>query len=170
MKKISLYSILFVLIAASIQACGPSEEERRAAEQARLDSLKQAEQQRIEALMQAREDSLAKVQKTEMEESGGEERSDDAKPAPASGDFAEDGSYAVQVGAWRSEVKANRFIRNWADRNYPSAYVVQTGNEETGDIWFRVRVGFFANEADAEQLGRELAEELDTGYWVTKAR
>lgn len=170
MKKLSLYSILIVLIAASVQACGPSDEERRAAEQARLDSLKQAEQQRIEALMQAREDSLAKVQKTEMEQQGNDEEAEQAKPAPASGDFAEDGSYAVQVGAWRSEVKANRFIRSWADRNYPNAYVVQTGDEATGDIWFRVRVGFFATEADAEQLGMELAEELDTGYWVTKAR
>ena len=65
-----------------------------------------------------------------------------------------------------SEEKAQSFVDSWADRNYPNAYVVKTGNELTGDIWFRVRVGNFATRLDAENFGTELATEINSGFWV----
>ena len=164
MNKISIYTLIAGFLVLSIQACGPSEEERRAREQARLDSLRQVQQQEIEALMQARQDSIDAAQAsqgmTEEEES----------PAMATGMFAEDGAYAVQVGAWRSQEKAQSMADELSARDYPDVYTVQVGDESTGDVWFRVRIGFFATEADAAQLGADLAEELNTGYWVSKAR
>lgn len=158
MKHLGIYTIVIAFALIMIQGCGPSEEEKRAAEQARLDSLRQVEQQRIEQLMQAREDSLARVAEQQaMEEE--EEKS--------SANFAEDGQYAVQVGAFRSETQANSYRDKLRDRDYPSVYTVKVGEEETGDIWFRLRVGFFASEADAENFGAKLGEELNTGYWVS---
>ncbi|MFP8489516.1 SPOR domain-containing protein [Gracilimonas sp. Q87] len=160
MKNLSIYTLVFAFALISIQGCGPSEEERRAAEQARLDSLRQVEQQRIEQLMQAREDSLARVAEQQaMEEEEEEEKS---------GNFAENGNYAVQVGAFRSETQANSYRDKLRERNYPNVYTVKVGDEKTGDIWFRLRVGFFANEADAEAFGAKLGQELNTGYWVSK--
>lgn len=158
MKKLSIYTLLLALALISIQACGPSEEERRAAEQARLDSLRQIEEQRIAEFMQAREDSLARVAEQEQaeEQSSGSQFS-----------FAEDGDYAVQVGAFRSEEKANSYQNQLQERDFPNVYTVKVGNEETGDIWFRLRVGYFASKSDAETLGKELARELNTGYWVS---
>lgn len=157
MKKLSLYTLLLAVGLLSIQACGPSEEERRAAEQARLDSLQQVQEQRIAEQMQAREDSLARV--AEQQRIAEEE----AKPQ-----FAEDGEYAVQVGAFRSEMKANAYKEDISDREYPNIYVVKVGDESTGNVWFRLRVGFFADKQEAEELGRELAEELNSNYWVSK--
>ena len=157
MKKLGIYTLLLFVAFISLQACGPSEEERRAAQQARLDSLQQVEEQRVAEMMQAREDSLARV--AEQQRMAEEE----AKPG-----FAEDGEYAVQVGAFRSEVQANSYRDELKDREYPHVYTVKVGNEETGDIWFRLRVGFFASEAEAEELGEELGSELNTGYWVSK--
>jgi cell division septation protein DedD len=156
MKNLGIYSLLLALIMV-VQACGPSEEERRAAEQARLDSLRQVEEQRIAEMMQAREDSIARAR--EQQRIAEEE----AKPQ-----FAEDGTYAVQVGAFRSEESANNYKNKIADREYPHIYIVKIGEEETGDVWFRLRVGFFAEKADAEELGEELGTELNTGYWVSK--
>lgn len=159
MKKLGIYTFVVAFALITIQGCGPSEEERRAAEQARLDSLRQVEQQRIEQLMQAREDSLARVAEQQaMEEQENED----------SGNFAENGEYAVQVGAFRSETQANSYRDKLRERDYPSVYTVKVGEEETGDIWFRLRVGFFENEADAESFGAELGKELNTGYWVSK--
>jgi cell division septation protein DedD len=106
--------------------------------------------------MQAREDSLARVaQQEQIEEE-------------TSTQFAEDGEYAVQVGAFRSEDQANTYKNRLSDREYPHIYTVKVGEEETGDVWFRLRVGFFATKTDAEEFGAELGRELNTGYWVSK--
>ncbi|MBD3617508.1 MAG: SPOR domain-containing protein [Gracilimonas sp.] len=160
MKKISIYSLLLAMALLSIQACGPSEEERRAAEQARLDSLRQVEQQRIAQQVQAYEDSVARAnQQQEMQQENETEFS-----------FAENGNYAVQVGAFRSEEQANSYRNKLRERDYPNVYTVKVGEEETGDIWFRLRVGYFASKEDAEEFGRQLGQELDTGYWVSNVR
>ncbi|MEX0845224.1 MAG: SPOR domain-containing protein [Balneolaceae bacterium] len=157
MKKLSIYTILLAMALFSIQACGPSEEERQAAEQARLDSLRQVEQQRIEQMMQAREDSLARVEAQKQME---EEKS--------SAQFSENGTYAIQVGAFRSEAKAQSYKNSISNREYPNVYIIRTGNEETGNIWFRLRVGFFDTKEAASKLGKELGKELNSGYWVSK--
>lgn len=159
MKKISTYILLMAVALFSFQACGPSEEERRAAEQARLDSLRQVQQQQIDAMMKARQDSIAQAQEQqeEMEEEQGSQ-------------FVEGGTYAVQVGAFRSEEEAMEYKNMLSDRDYPHIYTVKVGNEETGDVWFRLRVGFFAEKAAAESFGAELGSELNTGYWVSKVQ
>ncbi|MBO6585167.1 MAG: SPOR domain-containing protein [Gracilimonas sp.] len=159
MKKVSIYTLLLAVALVSFQACGPSEEERRAKEQARLDSLRQVQEQRIAEMMQAREDSIAqaKQQQEMVEEQQGPQ-------------FAEDGTYVVQVGAFRSEEEANEYKNTLTDRDYPHVYTVKIGKEETGDVWFRLRVGFFAEKAEAEEFGAELGSELNTGYWVSKVQ
>ncbi|MEQ9264383.1 MAG: SPOR domain-containing protein [Balneolaceae bacterium] len=58
-------------------------------------------------------------------------------------------------------------MNKWEDRNYPSAYVVKIGDEATGDVWFRVRVGFFDTKEGAETFGAELSQEINSGYWVS---
>lgn len=157
MKKLSIYTLLLAVALISIQACGPSEEERRAAEQARLDSLRHVEEQRIaDQIEQSRRDSVAQAQ---------EQRKREEAAGPQ---FAEDGDYALQVGAFRSETKAESYLAKWNDRGYDHLYVVKTGNEKTGDVWFRLRVGFFDSKDEAEKLGKELAEEINSGYWVSK--
>ena len=81
-------------------------------------------------------------------------------------DFSEEGQFLVQVGAWRSEEKAQSYVDSWSDRDYPNAYVIKTGNELTGDIWFRVRIGYFSTPISAENFGSELSTEINSGYWV----
>jgi cell division septation protein DedD len=156
MKKISLYSVLLAVTFMTVMACGESEAERMAREKARLDSLRQVEQQKIAAMMAEMEDSVQAAQ--EMPSDEGESSSNT--------NISESGSYVVQVGAWRSEEKAQSFVNKWADRNYPSSYVIKTGDEATGDIWFRVRVGYFQTRKAAQEFGADLAAEINTGFWV----
>ncbi|MEX0721055.1 MAG: SPOR domain-containing protein [Balneolaceae bacterium] len=160
MKNLSIYTLVLAITLVAIQACGPSEEERKAAEEARLDSLRQVEQQRLAALTEAREDSLTLVAEEEriMEEEAN------------SINFVDGGDFAVQVGAWRSEEKANSFLNRWSDRDYSSVYVVEVGDSKSGNVWYRVRIGFFGSKQDAENLGIELAEEINSGYWVSRVQ
>ena len=170
MKKIGSKTLFLAIGLMLIQACGPSEAEKRAAEQARMDSLRAVQQQQIAEQMAALQDSLDSTDGGEITTPAASKT--EAKPTMSSTTykFVENGMYAVQVGAFRSEDKANGFVAKWADRDYPSSYVVKVGDEASGDVWFRVRIGFFGDKADAEALGAELAKEINSGFWVSKVR
>jgi len=161
MKRIGIYFFALLLTGSLLQGCGESEEERKAREQARLDSLRQAEQAKIDSMMQARQDSIAAAEAATQEE---EEQETDYSDIQ----FSEDGEYIVQVGAWRSEVKANSFVETWNQRGYEQAYSIKVGNEQTGDVWFRVRIGFLPSKEEAEKFGQRLNSEYGTPYWVSK--
>ncbi len=157
MKKFNVFSLILATLLVIAACGGESEEERMAREQARLDSLRAAEQARVAAMMeQMRQDSIAAAEAGAME----------VEPQIEYG-FTEEGSFVVQVGAWRSEEKAQWFIDRWADRNYPNAFVIKHGTEENGDIWFRVRVGNFGSREAASAFGGQLAAEINSDYWVT---
>lgn len=156
MKNFSLYTLLLAVTFMTFTACGESEAERQAREQARLDSLRLVEQQKVAAMMAELEDSAT------VNDSGMEEMEEETHNSSIS----ESGSYVVQVGAWRSEHKAQSFVDMWSDRNYPSSYVIKIGNEATGDVWFRVRVGYFQTREAAKEFGTTLAGEINTGFWV----
>ena len=151
MKKapLLLFLMAFTLIGFS---CGESEEDRMAREQARIDSLRVAEQAALEARMQAVEDSLAAVEAARLAE----------EVAKTSYTFDESGLYTIQIGSWRSETKANQIAARWA-RRVTAAYVDQSGDETTGDVWFRVRVGYFPTMQDAQNFGNEMG----LNFWVT---
>tara|TARA_B100000963_G_scaffold358486_1_gene383237 strand:- start:379 stop:843 length:465 start_codon:yes stop_codon:yes gene_type:complete len=151
MKKapLLLFLMAFTIIGFS---CGESEADRMAREQARIDSLRVAEQAALEARMQAVEDSLAAVEAARLAE----------EVAKTSYTFDEAGLYTIQIGSWRSETKANQIAARWA-RRVTAAYVDQTGDETTGDVWFRVRVGYFPTMQDAENFGTEMG----LNFWVT---
>ena len=152
MKKAFL--LLFLMAFAMIGfSCGESEADRMAREQARIDSIRVAEQAALEARMQAVEDSLAAVEAVQLAE----------ETAKTTSTFDENGSYVIQTGAWRSEVKANAQAAQWASEGVSAAYVVQTGDETTGDVWFRVRLGYFPSMQDAQNFGTEMG----LSYWVT---
>lgn len=158
MKNFSLYTVLIAVTFMTFTACGESEAEKQARLQAKLDSARVAEQAKIAEMMQAYEDSVNAANPDGMKEM--------EEDTPMNSSISESGSYVVQVGAWRSEDKAQSFVDMWSDRNYPSSYVIKTGNEETGDVWFRVRVGNFETRDAAQQFGTNLAAEINTGFWV----
>lgn len=157
MKKWSHIITISVLGVFVIQACGPSESELQEREQARLDSL---ERVRVE---QTRLDSIATVQRIFEEERR-------AAAERQIFNYTSDGSYTVQVGSWRSQTKANEMADEWKSRGFENAYTTQYGKEETGDIWFRVRLGRLATEEDAIRLQNVVTEDYDVQAWVSRLR
>ncbi len=170
MKNIGLYTILGLIILGLFQACGESEKERMAREKARLDSLRAVQQAEIDRLMKARQDSIDAANGGMENENSVDNEEDSGMRSYGDVMFDENGEYVVQVGAWRSEEKADRFAKEWAGRGYENAYTIRVGNEETGDVWFRVRIGFLASKEDAEALGQQLNSEFGTPFWTSKVQ
>lgn len=162
MKNHGRIIAFFIALTLILQACGPSEAEKRAAEQARMDSIRAVQEREIAEQMAALQDSLDKAEAADLEEDKKEERADGQIH------FSENGEYAVQIGAFRSEDKANNYLSTLSQRNYPSSYVVKIGTEDDGDIWFRLRVGYFDHPDEAAKLGEILAREINSEYWVSK--
>lgn len=160
MKRIVLFLVTAAISISVLNGCGPSEEEIRQREQARQDSLEQVRQaqlaqQRQAKLEQQRQDSIAAAKQREIERNRIE--------------FDSNGAFAVQVGAWRSLDKAEAMVQKWVNQGFDKAFVVKFGKEETGNIWFRVRLGRFATIEMAEKFQAKLQREQNVDSWISMA-
>ncbi|MDX1636684.1 MAG: SPOR domain-containing protein [Balneolaceae bacterium] len=166
MKTFPVYLLTTITLIALITACGPSQEEqqRQQREQARQDSLEQVRQQQLQ---QQRMDSIAKARKQAQADSlEAEKKKEEEEQRQIS--FDPNGPLAVQVEAWRSHDKAQAQVQKWKDRGFPNAYVVKHGNPETGNIWFRVRLGRVLDEAMAQRVGNQLHKKYGEKYWIAE--
>ncbi len=159
MKRVVIFLITSAMAISMLQACGPSEEEIQQREQARQDSLERVQQQRLE---QQRQDSIEQARQDSIEAAQKERERNRIE-------YDSDGAFAVQVEAWRSKEKAEEQIPKWVDRGYENAYVVKMGNEETGDVWFRVRLGRVATKDMAEKLQDKLMNNHNAKSWISMA-
>lgn len=159
MKTLLTFLGASILAATLFAGCGPSEEELRQQElerqQAERDSLEQVYEAQMQQMVQ---DSIAQAEQARNAE---EERQSQIV-------FSNDGDYAVQVQSWRSEEKANQELSMWKERGFENAFVVQFGSEETGDVWYRVRIGRVENREMAESLQDNLSNEYDTQSWISR--
>jgi septal ring-binding cell division protein DamX len=174
MKKILIYVITAGLAISILQSCGPSEEELRqqaeAERQARQDSLERVWQAEIEQMQrdsieQARQDSIALAEQSALEASLDEEEELQMAEAPQI-EFRENGNFTVQVRSWRSEDKAEEHADMWRDRGFEHVYTEKYGDEEIGDVWFRVRLGKIATHDMAKRLQEKIREEYNTDSWI----
>jgi len=158
MKNLLVYTFSIVLTFTMLQACGQddemSAEQQQEQEQAMEDSLEQAyqeeqEQMRRDSLEQARADSIAAAEEERRIE------------------YSEDGDFTVQVEAWRSQEKAELQADKWEERGYDQASVVTYGNPETGNVWYRIRIGQVETREMAEKLQNKLLEDHETQTWIS---
>lgn len=158
MKTALLYLITGAIFIVMLQGCGPSEEELREQERARQQAINdslalvyeaQMEEMRRDSIEQARQDSIAEAEERSVIE------------------YSETGNYVVQIEAWRSEEKASRQANTWRDRGFEHVFVAQFGDEESGELWYRVRFGRFETEEMAKNLQHMLAEEYNKESWVS---
>ncbi len=167
MKLILKFIFAAFITIGLFNACSADEEQKQQQiQEARQDSLLQARQrqqrlreQRMDSLAAARADSIAQA----MTESG----EPVFNPNVLGITMDEEGSYGIQVGAWRSEAKARRLAVKWQQRGFENAFVVKYGNEAVGDIWFRVRLGKFFAKNEAQELQAWLQENYQARSWIT---
>lgn len=168
MKAVVIYislSLLF-LFSCNKQAPKRSQQEQTMQEQARQqaiqDSIAKAQAKREAQLAAQRERDRMSKQKNDSSNT----------PAPATeisspGTFTSSGDYALQVSSWRSQWKAQKELKMWKERGFSHAYIMKFGNDSTGNVWFRVRLGHLQNHANGEQIGKEIANKYGVGFWIT---
>lgn len=162
MKQLITYVITAAVLIGLMNACGPSEEELEREEEARQDSIEQAredsiEQAREDSIEQARQDSIAEAEEEE-------ERKEDLISN------SDEGAFAVQIQAWRSDWKAEEELEKWQDEGFEHAFMSEEGNEDTGDIWYRVILGRFGDMESAKEFQEYVSEEYeDVDSWVSKS-
>ncbi|TYP93393.1 Sporulation related domain-containing protein [Fodinibius salinus] len=158
MKKLLVFLITSSIALGMMNACGPSEEEIQRRKQARQDSLERVRQQRLaqmkqDSIEQARQDSIEAAKKRKRERNRIT--------------FDSDGAFAVQVESWRSKDKAKKQVQKWVERGYENAYTVKFGNEETGDVWFRVRLGHLPSKKMAKKLQDKIQRKYSEPSWIS---
>ena len=160
MRQWISFLLLATISIGLMNACGPSEEELERQRQARQDSIREAQRQdSIEQAQQARQDSIAKAQA----------RADSIAAAKARRiKYDPDGNIAVQVEAWRGVCTAEDRISLWNERDYENAYVVRHGNPETGNVWYRIRLGRLSDPGEANQLSERVQENYGSEVWITE--
>jgi len=158
MKQWISFILLATISIGLMNACGPSEEELERQRQARQDSLREV-QQRQDSIEQARQDSIARVQARRDSIAAAKERRIEYDP---------DGNIAVQVEAWRGVCTAEDRISLWNERGYENSYVVRHGKKETGNVWFRIRLGRFSDPGEANQLSERVQDNYGSDIWITQ--
>lgn len=178
--KIKVVVIYFLFGLFSIVSCN-----KKTSQQSQQQAMQeQARQQAIQdsiARAQAKEEAqlAAQRERERMSKQNGDTTAStskvaaNSKPPPSdinvgtiSNTFTPSGSYALQVSSWRSQWKAQKELKMWKERGYDHAYLMKYGNEKTGNIWFRVRLGHLQTHADGEQIGKEVASKYDIKFWV----
>ena len=130
--------------------------QEQARQQAIQDSIAQTQAQKEARLAAQRERERMNRQKTDSA-SGNE---------PVVEAFSSSGDFALQVSSWRSQWKARKELKKWRERGYTNAYLMKYGNEKTGDIWFRVRLGHLQNRSDGEHIGNEISSKYNINFWI----
>ncbi|PWN07706.1 SPOR domain-containing protein [Rhodohalobacter mucosus] len=159
MKTALAYVLTATFAILSLYGCGPSDEELREQERARQqavqDSLQlvyqaQMEEMRQDSIEQARQDSIAEAE---------------ARPRF---EHSETGTFAVQVQSWRSRDKAESQVALWRERGFENAFVTEYGDPDTGNVWYRVRLGRFETEEMAENVRTVIREEHQADSWISR--
>jgi cell division protein FtsN len=167
--KSTLSALLAVLLSALLLSqCGPSPQDIKKKEQARQDSVKKVQQM---AIARAKADSTAKAEKFKAEQIAVETAAVAAKAAEEQKahvkfNFGDKGLVSVQVESWKTQAAAEKAVARWKNAGFKNAYAVIYGNDETGEMWYRVRLGKFRNTKVAKQAAAAVASEYNTTAWV----
>lgn len=74
--------------------------------------------------------------------------------------------WAVHIASYTSMGEAQTIVKKLKQDNY-NAYVTEFNLK--GRQWFRVRIGFYASEKDAKEVGRKISSSYNiSGIWTVK--
>lgn len=82
---------------------------------------------------------------------------------------AGEGIYTVQVSSWQSRRNAEADAARFQGQGH-EVYVQRANIPEKGGIWYRVRVGRFATQEEAQALADDLVYQLQSGFWLDRVR
>lgn len=106
-----------------------------------------------------------KEKKTEVADASENEALENSDIAPLS-----HGSYVIQISIQSSKKAADAVIKKLAAKNIRAYYVKVENPGELEGTFYRIRVGYFANSATAQQYGASVLSPLNYAWWVDMAK
>jgi cell division protein FtsN len=82
-----------------------------------------------------------------------------AKPATKAPAVSGSGAYSVQVAAYKTKAEADKLVSSLTQRGYQARV-------DADGAWFRVRIGRYATNKDAEEALRQIKAKQMTGFVV----
>ncbi|MEX0778670.1 MAG: SPOR domain-containing protein [Balneolales bacterium] len=168
MKKFAHHLAVLLSFFLLIHACGPTDQEIRENETATQDSLARVQEMKNAAAEMAE----AKQKEEEQQQDTKADQKDENSEAEQTVEeyspivFDQDGRYTLQVESWRSEIKAEQNVDRWQKRGFDDAFVVSYGDESTGDIWFRIRLGRFGSYSMAQRQKEIIESDFNIPAWI----
>ena len=86
------------------------------------------------------------------------------KPVPVS---IKKGNFTVQIGAFRTELRAHEAIVKYNGMGY-EAYIEEATVEGSDVVWYRVRIGRYQTSSEAKRTADELNARGNIKAWVDK--
>jgi septal ring-binding cell division protein DamX len=168
MKTINTFAAgLFTL--SILCSCGPSPEELRQKELARQDSLKKIQEETLAAAKTETPSEAPAAQAPAASPAATPAAPAAAVPASDPVQFDANGKLTLQVEAWRNRKSAEKSVDKWKKRGVDNAYAVMIENPETGEVWYRVRIGKFKTRKMAKKQAEALKEQFQVESWVDNA-
>ncbi|MFW6348545.1 MAG: SPOR domain-containing protein [Cyclonatronaceae bacterium] len=82
--------------------------------------------------------------------------------------FDESGAFTVQIAAHRNRFMAESTVEEWRESGFENAFIELEGNEETGDIWYKVNVGRYSSYSDAKQMADDMEQAYEVNAWARR--
>lgn len=121
----------------------------------------------------ADEPELVPIQSLSQGNAQKDEKAEPAKEAPAvTGNIQpqEDGQFVIQVSIQPSKKGADAIVKKLAEQKI-EAYVAEVENPgELEGTYYRVRIGYFATFANAQEYGKQVLSALNFQWWVDNSR
>ena len=177
MKKAILSLSAIALAGTLLSACNDEEELVPKMEQPKPTAQAPAEQAAEQPAEEAKADEpeLVPIQSlsgnAESKDESVEIATKSAAPAPAgSVQPLAKGEYVIQVSIQSSKSAANGIVKKLAESGI-KAYVAEVENPgELEGTYYRIRVGYFESNANAQEYGKQVLSPLNYAWWVDKRK
>ncbi|TVR17594.1 MAG: DUF4296 domain-containing protein [Balneolaceae bacterium] len=81
--------------------------------------------------------------------------------------FSADGAYAIQVRSEQNFSLTERIKEQWIEKGFEYTYLQEFEEPESGETWYRIRLGNVSTFREAEQIQQAILNQFDVEVWIT---
>jgi len=81
--------------------------------------------------------------------------------------FSQNGRFSIQVRSLRDLTIAEQILDEWIEKGFESAYLTEFQHDETGETWYRIRLGNVNSVMESERIQKAVYDIYDTEVWIT---
>lgn len=82
--------------------------------------------------------------------------------------FDDSGPFTVQIAAHRNRQMAEHSVNEWRESGFENAFIELDGNEETGDVWYKVNIGRYGSYSDALIMSEDMEQVYEIDTWARR--